>query len=104
MTILETLTRIVGELNERCFDESLATGTGIKPFELCTTGEEVWVNFLGNPVLTDDEINDGNDPDEAAWRKTIEDEAIDYLLAIREFTIRDAAFDKGRCKENNLQA
>lgn len=96
-TILETLAKIVGELNERCYDESIATGLGLSPFTLKTSGSETCVEFFGNTVLTDDEINDGNDPDERVWRELIEEEAIDYMLALRTLTIRDEHKDIGRC-------
>lgn len=97
MSIIDTLLKIINELNSRCFDESAPTGNALRPFVLECDGEETCVKFLGNPVLAEVLINDGNDPDEAAWRKFIEDEAIDYLTSIRTFTIRDEAKDTGRC-------
>lgn len=90
---LEILAKVVGELNERCADESGATGTSIYPFQLLFDGNQTCVKFLDWIVLEDEEINDGNDPDEEAWRKIIEDEAIDRLLAIRLMTIRDPKLD-----------
>lgn len=100
-TTLEILARIVNELNERAYEESSCTGIGIRPFRIETCGERIEVKFLTQVVLDDDEIHERN---EFAWRKTIEDEAIDILLALREMDIRDPKLDTGCCIETPTPA
>ncbi len=104
MTTLEILCKIVNELNERCFDESSVVGYPIRPFVLETCGESVRVTFLRTQVLGDDEINDGNDPDEKVWRKIIEDEAIELLTTLRTLTIRDESQDTGHWHEDKTDS